>query len=158
MAATAEQVAASPSPGAEVPAGELWRLVLRSWCGSTLAAVCERVGQFCGLDQDEIESTVLGLMNDSITSLPPVVAEAFERALGTPTGVPSERRNDDMARSPNGKAALTLEPQAAPVPPDRTAAGGGPGAGTATRPGHRDRRPGGAGPAARRAAGRTGPG
>src|SRR5207244_6569577 len=70
------------------------------------------------LDQHEIESTVLGLMNDSITSLPPVVAEAFERALGTPTGVPSERRNDDMARSPNGKAALTLEPQATPVPPD----------------------------------------
>ena len=30
MAATAEQVAVSPSPGAEVPAGELWRLVLRS--------------------------------------------------------------------------------------------------------------------------------
>ena len=62
MAATAEQVAVSPSPGAEVPAGELWRLVLRSWCGSTLAAVCERVGQFCGLDQHEIESTVLGLV------------------------------------------------------------------------------------------------
>jgi hypothetical protein len=118
MAATAEQVTVSPSPGAEVPAGELWRLVLRSWCGSTLAAVCERVGQFCDLDHNEIESTVLGLINDSITSLPPAVAEAFERALGTPTDAPTDRRNDDMARSPNGKAALTLEPQAPPVPPD----------------------------------------
>ena len=84
MAHEAEQVAVSrPAPG-ELPAGDLWRLIFRAWCGSTLEAVCERIGQVCDLAQPEIRSTVLGLMSNSITTLPPAVAEAFERALGGP--------------------------------------------------------------------------
>lgn len=111
MATPAEKVAAGcPAPG-EVPTGELWRLILQAWCGSTLEAICHRIGQHCDLAQAEIEATVLGLMNDSITTLSPPVREAFERALGSPAEVlATETRSDDMPRSPNGRPTVTAEP------------------------------------------------
>jgi len=112
MATTAERFGASCQTAAGSPAGELWRVILRAWCGSSLEAVCARVGQFCDLPQTEIECIVLGLMNDSITTLPPEVAEAFQRALGSPPGAPTERRNHDMPRTLNGRAPLTLDREA----------------------------------------------
>ncbi|HYR64308.1 MAG TPA: hypothetical protein VET24_16970, partial [Actinomycetota bacterium] len=115
MATAAEQLGASCNTAAGSAAGELWRLILRAWCGSSLEAVCGRVGQFCGLPRTEIESTVLGLMNDSITTLPPEVVEAFQRALGSPAGAPTERRNHDMPRTLNVKATLTPDREAPPV-------------------------------------------
>jgi hypothetical protein len=115
MATGATQLGTGCLTAAGSPAGELWRLILQAWCGSSLEAVCSRIGQFCDLPQTEIECTVLGLMNDSITTLPPEVVEAFQRGLGSPAGAPTERRNDDMPRTLNGKATLSLDREAPPV-------------------------------------------
>jgi hypothetical protein len=115
MATTATQLGASCPTTAGAATDELWRLILRAWCGSSLEAVCSRIGECCGLAHSEIESTVLGLMNDSITALPPEVVEAFQRALGSPAGAPTERRNEQMPSTLNGKATHTLDREAPPA-------------------------------------------
>jgi len=107
MARAAEQVGASSSEGALVPAGGLWRLILRAWCGSSLEGVCARIGRHCDLAPTQIEATVLGLMNDSITALPFGVAEAFEAAFGPQSEAGIERREDDMTKNLNGRATIT---------------------------------------------------
>jgi len=109
-----------PPPAGEVPAGELWRLILRAWCGSSLDQVCAQVQACCDLAPAEVEATVLGLMNASITTLPPAMAEAFERGLGHEVQeVQADERSEDMARvasrpikavgAPAGRAEVPAE-------------------------------------------------
>lgn len=69
---------------AAVPAGELWRLVLRAFCGGGMAPVVARIAAVWDAPAEQIDATVNGLMNGRVTTLPAHVMAAIEQALAAP--------------------------------------------------------------------------
>ena len=96
---------------AAVPAGELWRLVLRAFCGGGMAPVVARIAAVWDAPAEQIDATVNGLMNGRVTTLPAHVMAAIQQALAAPEGG-SEMKH--AARQPAGDVRdedVPVEPQ-----------------------------------------------